>query len=159
MLFDTWAGLLAPGDVREFAVPYARRVFDAVRGAAGPGRAPAPAIYYAGEASGWIEAAPDTGADVIGIDWRIGLEAARVRLGAGPVIQGNLDPAVLLGPPERIRERTREVLRAARRGAAAAGAPAVRHIFNLGHGILPETPPEHARLVVDTVRECSGVTP
>jgi uroporphyrinogen decarboxylase len=75
------------------------------------------------------------------------------------VIQGNLDPAVLLGPPERIRERTREVLRAARRGAAAAGAPAVRHIFNLGHGILPETPPEHARLVVDTVRECSGVTP
>ena len=155
MLFDTWAGLLSPRDVREFVVPYARRVIDAVGRAAGASDTAVPAIYYGGEAAGWIEACRDTGADVIGIDWRLDLDAARLRLGTEPVLQGNLDPAVLLGPPERIRERTRAVLQAARTDTGT-GAGSRGHIFNLGHGILPETPPAHARLVVDTVREFSG---
>jgi len=154
MLFDTWAGLLSPRDVREFVVPYARHVFEAVRTAAG--LEAVRAIYYAGESAGWIEACRDTGAGVIGVDWRLNLEAARARVGRDRVLQGNLDPSVLLGPPDRIRERTRDVLEAARGAEGRPGMGSRGHIFNLGHGILPETPPEHARLVVDTVRELSG---
>jgi uroporphyrinogen decarboxylase len=155
MLFDTWAGLLSPDDVRQFALPYARRVIEAVRAAALQADVDVPTIYYAGESAGWVEASRESGADVIGLDWRIGLDTARARLGNRVVLQGNLDPAVLLGSPALIRERVRAVLHAAR-----AGGPAHRgstgHVFNLGHGILPETPPDHARLLVETVRELSG---
>jgi len=156
MLFDTWAGLLSPRDVREFVVPYARRVLGAVRPARGTAGAAVATVYYAGESAGWIEACREIDADVIGVDWRLTLDVARARLGPGPVLQGNLDPAVLLGGPEQIRARTREVLHAARVGAGSATGGFSGHVFNLGHGILPETPPEHARLVVDTVREFTG---
>jgi uroporphyrinogen decarboxylase len=158
MLFDTWAGLLAPGDIRTFVLPYAARVLAAVRGAAADaGAADVPLIYYAGEAAGWIESCADIGADVIGLDWRLDLDAARARVGPGVALQGNLDPSVLLGPRPFIRQRTLDVLRAARgvAGHAASPGPAVGHIFNLGHGILPQTPPDHARLLVDAVREFS----
>jgi uroporphyrinogen decarboxylase len=162
MLFDTWAGLLSPDDVRVFALPYVRRIAAAVRVAAESAGAPRmPFIYYAGDAAGWIEACRDLGADVIGVDWRLGLDAARARVGDGVVLQGNLDPTVLLGPPAFIRERTRSVLQAAHGVPAAAHSrvrgPAPGHVFNLGHGILPQTPPDHARLVVDTVRELTEV--
>jgi uroporphyrinogen decarboxylase len=155
MLFDTWAGLLSPDDVQQFALPYVKRVTDAVRAAAGEADdADVPTIYYAGESAGWVEASRESGADVIGLDWRIRLDAARVRLGNSVVLQGNLDPAVLLGSPELIRERVRAVLQAARAGSGQRGSRG--HVFNLGHGILPETPPDHARLLVETVRELSG---
>ena len=156
MLFDTWAGLLGPEDVRAFVLPYAQRVFEAVRRAAAEGPAHVPLIYYAGDAAGWLEASRETGADVIGVDWRLDLGVARARLGDGVAVQGNLDPAVLLGPPSLIRQRTRRVIEAARGDGAGAQAPsraARGHIFNLGHGILPETSPDHARLLVETVRE------
>ena len=156
MLFDTWAGLLGPEDIRAFVLPYVRRVFDAARLAAAEAPAHVPLIYYAGDAAGWLEASRDTGADVIGVDWRLDLGAARTRLGDGVAVQGNLDPAVLLGPPSLIRQRTRRVIVAARGDGASAHGPggaARGHIFNLGHGILPETPPDHARLLVETVRE------
>jgi uroporphyrinogen decarboxylase len=158
MLFDTWAGLLSPADVREFALPYVRRITEAIRRVAGALPLDVPTIYYAGDSAGWLDACRDVGADVIGIDWRVSLDAARVRLGSGLVLQGNLDPSVLLGPPRLIRERVRSVLQAGR-GGIAAGTPRAGHIFNLGHGILPETPPAHARLMVDTVRELTGGTP
>jgi uroporphyrinogen decarboxylase len=162
MLFDTWAGLLGPEDVRSFALPYARRVLDAVGQAARDIGARVPLIYYAGDAAGWIEACTGIGADVIGVDWRIGLDAARARVGTALTLQGNLDPTILLGSRSLIRQRTRGVLRDARGMAgaddsAAVTGPAVGHIFNLGHGILPQTPPDHARLLVDTVREYSEV--
>jgi uroporphyrinogen decarboxylase len=163
MLFDTWAGLLSPADVRRFALPYARRVTDAIRALSGPaeGETPGihevPTIYYAGESAGWLEVCADSGADVVGLDWRVSLDAARQRIGRRTVLQGNLDPAVLLGPPDSIRERVRSVIAQGRAGLEP-GATSRGHIFNLGHGILPETPPEHARLVVDTVRELSGRT-
>jgi uroporphyrinogen decarboxylase len=164
MLFDTWAGILSPADVSTFAVPYARRVLERVRASAEG--AVVPAIYYAGEAAGWLEAAVDTGAQVIGIDWRIDLAAARRRLGPRVAVQGNLDPAVLLGPVAEIRRRAEGVLRGARcledagrvSGETVSGTtpgPARGHVFNLGHGILPSTPPEHARALVDAVRELS----
>jgi uroporphyrinogen decarboxylase len=148
MLFDTWAGLLSPGEYRSFALPYARRVLDAVRGVAPERRVPR--IYYAGEAAGWLEACREVGADVIGLGWRLGLDQARLRLGADLVLQGNLDPAVLLGPIPQIRERAAAVLV---RAGADRGA---KHVFNLGHGILPETPPEHALALVEAVRELSA---
>jgi uroporphyrinogen decarboxylase len=161
MLFDTWAGLLGPEDVRAFALPYARRALDAVRDAAHGIDARVPLIYYAGDAAGWIEACSETGADVIGLDWRMGLDTARARVGDGVALQGNLDPTILLGSCALIQQRTRGVLEAARgvRGVepASATAPALGHIFNLGHGILPQTLPDHARLLVDTVREYSEI--
>jgi uroporphyrinogen decarboxylase len=162
MLFDTWAGSLAPDDIRTFVLPYATRVLAAVRAAAADaGAAGVPLIYYAGEAAGWLESCADMGADVIGLDWRLDLEAARARVGAGVALQGNLDPSVLLGPRRFIRQRTLDVLRAASglTGDRARPGPAVGHIFNLGHGILPQTPPDHARVLVDSVREFSEVQP
>ena len=152
MLFDTWAGQLAPSDVRRFVLPSVRRIVADVRAAAAAaGRPDVPVIYYAGEAAGWLEVAAETGADVIGVDWRMPLDAARRRLGPSVAVQGNLDPAVLLGEPATIRGEVTRVLDEAR-GGPGHGA-AVGHVFNLGHGILPDTPPAHARLVVDTVRE------
>lgn len=146
MLFDTWAGLLAPADYRTFALPYVRRVFDRVAEVTGPA-GPVPRIYYAGNAAGWLPACRQTGAEVIGLDWRQDLGPARAALGPGLAVQGNLDPAVLLGPPEVIRQRARAVLDQ----AGPSG-----HVFNLGHGILPSTPPDHARVLVDAVRELSS---
>jgi uroporphyrinogen decarboxylase len=216
MLFDTWAGILSPPDYRAFALPYAQRVFEAV-GAAGvsdgvgsslpeareggprPSRAETvPRIYYAGESAGYLDQVAAVGAEVIGLDWRVGLDVGRRRLGDDVAVQGNLDPAVLLGPPSLIESRVREVLRQARAGLAprdvparpgpGAGpghamgeqavpdsghaaastpapevswdprpvGPAVGHVFNLGHGILPETPVENALFLVETVRRLSA---
>jgi uroporphyrinogen decarboxylase len=129
-----------------------RRIVQEVRAATAAARLPdVPVIYYAGEAAGWLEAAAETGADVVGVDWRMPLDAARRRLGPSIAVQGNLDPAVLLGEPAIIRAEIARVLDEAR-GTPGRG-PAHGHVFNLGHGILPDTPPAHARLVVDTVRE------
>ena len=157
MLFDTWAGILSPVDVSAFVVPYARGVLERVRQSAGERFVPT--IYYAGDAAGWLEAAVETGAQVIGVDWRIDLASARRRLGPRVAVQGNLDPAVLLGPVAEIRRRAEAVLRSARcleePGPIPAPGPARGHVFNLGHGILPSTPPEHARALVDAVRELS----
>ena len=84
---------------------------------------------------------------MVGLDWRMDLRPSRAQLGPTLAVQGNLDPAVLLGTPEIIRHRTRAVLEQ---------AGPVGHIFNLGHGILPQTPPDHARVLVDAVRESSA---
>ncbi len=161
MLFDTWAGILSPEDVSAFVVPHARRVLDRVRDSVRGSSVPT--IYYAGDAAGWLEAAVETGAQVIGVDWRIDLGAARRRLGPQVAVQGNLDPAVLLGPVAEIRRRAEAVLRGARgledRRAGLPPGPARGHVFNLGHGILPSTPPEHARALVDAVRELSAEEP
>jgi uroporphyrinogen decarboxylase len=147
MLFDTWAGLLSPLDYRTFALPYVRRVFDAVAAAARALDRDVPRLYYAGNAGGWLGVCRDTGATVIGLDWRVDLGPARAALGPSLAVQGNLDPAVLLAPPDVIRQRARLVL---------DQAGPTGHIFNLGHGILPETPPDHARALVDAVRELSA---
>jgi uroporphyrinogen decarboxylase len=147
MLFDTWAGLLSPTDYAMFVRPYVARVFDIVaREAAAEGRE-VPRIYYTGDASGWLDQCRQIGATVISLDWRLDLDRARAIVGSSAALQGNLDPAVLLGPPSLIRERAASVL-------AAAGP--IGHIFNLGHGILPETPPDHARHLVESVQDLSS---
>jgi uroporphyrinogen decarboxylase len=139
-LFDSWAGALGPRDFREFALPY---LAEAVRIARGAG---APVIAFA-PGAGWAleEIADATEADVIGVDWQTDAGDARRRLAGRPVaLQGNLDPCWLYGSPAVIRDRTHDMLEAfGGRG----------HIANLGHGILPDVPVDHARAFVNAVRE------
>jgi uroporphyrinogen decarboxylase len=141
-LFDTWAGQLAPDEFDAIAAPAARRVLEGVRDLAGP------TIYFARGSAGLIDRLAAVGTDVVGLDWRLPLDVARPRLGRDVAVQGNLDPVVLLGPPELVAERARDVLR------RAGDAPG--HVFNLGHGILPRTPPENVERLVAVVREASA---
>ncbi|MEW5946014.1 MAG: uroporphyrinogen decarboxylase [bacterium] len=136
-LFDTWAGTLSPRDYREFALEHTREVVSELN------RAGVPVILYVNGCAGILELMAESGADVIGLDWRVEIDAASARLGGRFAVQGNLDPAALFLPPEKIRERVDDVL------ARAAGAPG--HVFNLGHGIHPDTPVEHAVAMVDAV--------
>jgi uroporphyrinogen decarboxylase len=137
-LFDTWAGLLGRADYREFGLRYARRVLDEL---AGQG---VPRLYFALGAGHLLDEIRDSHADVVGLDWRLPLGEAAARLGPGFALQGNLDPAVLLGPAEAVERRAAEVL------ADARGLPG--HVFNLGHGVLPGTPIERVETLVRTVR-------
>jgi uroporphyrinogen decarboxylase len=140
-VFDSWVGHLGPDDYRAFVLPHMQALF----GRLAPG---VPAIHFGTGTAGLLELMRDAGGDVIGLDWRISLADGWRRVGDQRAVQGNLDPAALLAPPSVIREKVREVL------AQAAGRPG--HVFNLGHGILPETPVDHARLVVDLVHELSA---
>ncbi len=147
-LFDSWAGILAPRDFREFALRYAQLTFERLRSsrtwADGGG---VPIIYFVNGCAPYLDDYAKSGADVLGIDWRIDLGAARARLGTDVAVQGNMDPTCLFLPKDKIRERVQEVL------DGAGDAPG--HIFNLGHGVLPMTDPEHVRAMVDAVKELS----
>lgn len=136
-LFDSWAGILAREDYVEFALPYAREVLSRI------GRPMLPRIYFAPGASTHLDLMAEVGAEVVGVDWRTSLSAARRALNDAVAVQGNLDPGVLLGSVEVIREKTRRVLD---EGRGAKG-----HVMNLGHGILPETPVENALAFVEAV--------
>jgi uroporphyrinogen decarboxylase len=139
-LFDSWVGALAPEDYRTFVLPHTRAVIQALP-------AGVPVIHFGTGTAGLLEAMREAGGDVIGLDWRVDLAAAWERLGPGVAVQGNLDPAVLLAPPVEIRRRVRDLL------ARARGRPG--HVFNLGHGVLPETSVDHVRAMVDAVHELS----
>jgi uroporphyrinogen decarboxylase len=132
-LFDTWAGELNRPDYEEFALPYTKKIFEAVGNRV-------PRILYLNGTSAILEAMAASGADVISLDWRIPIAEARRRVGTGVALQGNLDPCVLLGPRERIATKTKEILEQ----AGPTG-----HILNLGHGILPPTPVENARAFIE----------
>lgn len=136
-VFDSWVGCLSPADYARYVAPSMRRIFAALA------EGGVPAIHFGTATAGLLEALAAAGGEVIGVDWRIRLDEAWRRIGPQRGIQGNLDPAVLLAPPEVIEERAREVLR------QAAGRPG--HIFNLGHGVLPQTPRHHLRRLVDVV--------
>ena len=139
-LFDSWVGALSPADYRAFVLPHTRRVIAALPRTA-------PVIHFGTGTAGLLPAMREAGGDVIGLDWRIDLDEGWRAVGHDVGVQGNLDPAVLLGDGAVIRERTQEVLR---RAAARPG-----HIFNLGHGIDQTTPVEHVRTLVDIVHELS----
>ena len=134
-LFDSWAGALSIADYEEFVAPYSARILAAVE---------VPTVHFATGANHLLEAMAAAGGTVIGVDWRVGLDAAWSRVGHDRGIQGNLDPTALLGPWERVEQGTRAVL------AQAAGRPG--HIFNLGHGVLPETDPAMLTRLVELVR-------
>jgi uroporphyrinogen decarboxylase len=140
-LFDSWAGCLGVDDYRRYALPYARSVVEALT----PG---VPVIYFATGNPALLPCASETGATVIGVDWRVRLDDAWRTVGYDKAVQGNLDPAVLLSTPAEIRRRAREIL------DQAAGRPG--HIFNLGHGVLPQTPVENVVALVNAVRESEG---
>ncbi len=135
-LFDSWVGCLSVGDYREFVLPHSRH---AITLACAAGM---PVIHFGTGTATLLEAMAEAGGDVIGVDWRIPLDDAWARIGER-AIQGNLDPAVLMAPRAELERQVREVLR------RAAGRPG--HIFNLGHGIMPGTPVENVKLVVDLV--------
>jgi uroporphyrinogen decarboxylase len=142
MLFDSWGGIVSPGDFREYPLRYAKRVIEHVRSA----RPGAPIIYFVNGCAPYLDDYASSGADVLGVDWRVGIDEVRRRVGDGVALQGNLDPGALFAPPADIRTRVADILaRAGERG----------HIFNLGHGVLPETDPEHVRAMVTAVRELS----
>jgi len=137
-IFDTWAGLLGPEDYRAFALPAVRRVLDRL------GEPRVPVIYFALAAPHLIDLAAGSGADVLGVCWRVPLDQARRRLGRNVAIQGNLHPHALLAGPEVTRARALEVLESA--------GPEPGHILNLGHGILPSTPIASVEALVEVVR-------
>ncbi|HEY7850969.1 MAG TPA: uroporphyrinogen decarboxylase [Ktedonobacterales bacterium] len=138
-LFDSWAGQLSASDYRQFALPYTQRAITIAR------EAGVPIIHFATDTSGYLEAMRETGADVISVDWRIDLGAAWQRLGEDAAVQGNLDPVALLAPWDALKQRAQAILDQA---DGRAG-----HIFNLGHGILPETPTDNVKRLVDFVHE------
>ncbi|HEY7030454.1 MAG TPA: uroporphyrinogen decarboxylase [Thermomicrobiales bacterium] len=136
-LFDSWCGELSPVDYASYVLPYTKRAIDAIRDAG------VPIILFGVGTAGLLERLRDTGADVIGVDWRIALDEARCRLGPAVAVQGNLDPIALFAPWDALRDRTRIVLN------QAGGQPG--HIFNLGHGVLPETPLDNVKRLVEFV--------
>jgi uroporphyrinogen decarboxylase len=140
-LFDSWVGTLAPAEYRRFVLPHVRALVGALR----PG---IPVIHFGTGTAGLLEAMRAAGGDVIGLDWRVDLDAAWARLGHDVAVQGNLDPAVLLAPISEIRARAAAIL------GQAAGRPG--HVFNLGHGVFPDTPVDHVRALVDAVHELSA---
>jgi uroporphyrinogen decarboxylase len=138
-LFDTWAGLLSPGDYRDFVLPYNQA---AIREAARTG---VPVIYFSTGTAGLLDLVKQCGAHVVGIDWRMDLGEAWTGLGSGVAVQGNLDPVALLGEWPELQQRAAAVLE------SAGGRPG--HIFNLGHGVLKETSVDSVRRLVDFVHE------
>jgi uroporphyrinogen decarboxylase len=140
-LFDSWAGSLSAADYERYVLPHSRRVLESVAGV--------PRIHFGVDTAELLGLMAGAGADVIGVDWRVALDAAAERVGPGVALQGNLDPATVFAPWDAIAERTRDVLR---RGKAATG-----HIFNLGHGVSPDTDPDVLARLVDFVHtETSG---
>ena len=137
-LFDSWAGILSPADYEEFAAPYSTRVLEAVD---------VPTIHFGTGTAGLLTQMRDAGGDVIGLDWRVELDRAWSAIGAERGVQGNLDPAVLLGPWTHVAEAARDVLR------RAGGRPG--HVFNLGHGVLPQTDPDVLARLTKLVQEHS----
>ena len=138
-LFDSWVGALAVEDYESRVLPHTKAIFTALKSS------DVPRIHFGTDTAGLLESIASAGPDTVSVDWRVPLDVAWDRFGHERGIQGNLDPAVLLGPPELVRERTRDVLR------RAAGRPG--HIFNLGHGVLPSTPLENLQLLIETVHE------
>lgn len=142
-LFDSWIGMLAPADFRQYALPYVQQIWAGVE-TAHPG---VPRIYFGTDTAGLLPCFSETGASVIGVDWRIDLARAWDLIGRDRAIQGNLDPVCLFAEPAVWQRAARQVL------DAADGQPG--HIFNLGHGVLPRTPPEHVASLIDYVHRVS----
>jgi uroporphyrinogen decarboxylase len=140
-IFDSWVGTLGPDDYSRFVQPHMKRLFAQLD-------ASVPSIHFGTDTGSLLELQRDAGGSVIGLDWRVDLSRSWDRLGPGVAVQGNLDPIVLLAPQHEIERQTRRIL------AQAAGR--YGHIFNLGHGILPQTPVDHVRALVDMVHSISA---
>ncbi|PID77200.1 MAG: hypothetical protein CSB24_02665 [Deltaproteobacteria bacterium] len=142
-IFDSWAGILAPADFAEFALPYVKETVSSLK------KHHIPIIYFANNGATLIDLSKTSGADVLGLDWRINIADA-IKKADKMAVQGNLDPAALLLPDHKLKQRIARLLDDAK---TACG-----HIFNLGHGIHQFTPPEKAKFAVETVHELSSKT-
>jgi uroporphyrinogen decarboxylase len=140
-IFDTWAGVLTPLDYKMSVLPHVKKVISDLK------KEGVPIIYFVNDCAGILKEIKKSGADVIGIDWKVDMADAVKQLGKKVVVQGNLDPCALFLSKEEIEERVKDILW---KGEVAKG-----HIFNLGHGILPETPVENAIGLVEAVHKCS----
>jgi uroporphyrinogen decarboxylase len=138
-VFDSWVGALGPDDYVRYVAPYSRALIERIRGAS------VPVIHFGTGAAGFFRELHAAGGDVMGVDWRINIDQAWMDISYRSAVQGNLDPAVLMAPLPELRARIHELLK---RTGSRPG-----HIFNLGHGILPETPVEHVKAAVEIVRE------
>ncbi|HMA39342.1 MAG TPA: uroporphyrinogen decarboxylase [Gemmatimonadales bacterium] len=138
-VFDSWAGALGPDDYRRYVLPWSRKLFERLAATG------VPLIHFGVETATLLEVMRDAGGDVIGLDWRVPLDEGWAWIGEDRAVQGNLDPVALFAPRPELERRVRDVLR------RAGGRPG--HIFNLGHGILPGTPVDQVRAVVDLVHE------
>jgi uroporphyrinogen decarboxylase len=141
-IFDSWAGVLAPYDFERFALPYVQSIIADLRKITD-----VPIIYFANNGATLLESCKTAGADVLGLDWRLPLNKA-TRLAGKHVLQGNLDPIALFLPQEELEKRIALIL--------AEGKEAKGHIFNLGHGVLPQTPPEQVKIAVEAVHRLSS---
>lgn len=138
-IFDSWAGALSPDDYERYALPYSEMLIRQIQSTS------VPAIHFGTGNGAFLELFHSAGGDVLGLDWRVRLDEAWGRVGEEAAVQGNLDPIALLAPLPELRRKVEDVL------ARAAGRPG--HIFNLGHGIVPQTPVENVRAVVEMVRD------
>jgi uroporphyrinogen decarboxylase len=138
-VFDSWVGALSPDDYVRYVAPYSRALIERIRTAS------VPVIHFGTGAAGFFRELHAAGGDVMGVDWRVNIDQAWMDISYRSAVQGNLDPAVLFAPISELKMRVHELLK---RTGTRPG-----HIFNLGHGILPETPVDHVRAVVDFVRE------
>lgn len=138
-IFDTWGGILPPDEFKEFSLQYIEQVLKLLK------RNNAPTIVFCKDCGQSLESIADVGCDVIGLDWTVDIEKARMMVGSYVALQGNLDPTLLYAPPERIRAGVKKVLEKFGKGPG--------HIFNLGHGILPDIPVDHAKALVQAVKE------
>ncbi|MCW2903439.1 MAG: uroporphyrinogen decarboxylase [Streptosporangiaceae bacterium] len=141
-VFDSWVGAVSPEDYRRSVLPHTSKIFSAVEDLG------VPRIHFGVGTGELLGLMGEAGADVVGVDWRVPLDAAVSRVEPGKALQGNLDPAVLFAPWEVIEERTRDVL--------ARGRTAEGHVFNLGHGVLPSTDPDKLARLADFVHEASA---
>ncbi len=137
-VFESWAGALGPSHYRTYVLPYTQQIFREVRALG------VPSIYFGTSTAGLLELMATAGSDVVSVDWRLPLDEAWARLGPGKAIQGNLDPGVLLAPFDVVKAEAADVMR------RADGRPG--HIFNLGHGVLPDTSPDTLALLTEFVR-------
>jgi uroporphyrinogen decarboxylase len=142
-LFDSWAGVLGPDDYSEYVLPYSQSVLSQVQATG------IPSIHFGTDTATLLPLMKGAGGDVIGLDWRTPLDWGWQTLGNDAAVQGNLDPVALFAPRAELEKRVRAILKQAR------GRPG--HIFNVGHGILPETPVENVQAVVEMVHEFSEV--
>jgi uroporphyrinogen decarboxylase len=145
MVFDTWGGVLSPGDYREFSLRYMERIVDGLTREAEGRRVPV--VLFTKGGGQWLDRMADTGCDALGVDWTTDLSDARRMVQGKVALQGNLDPCALYASPERIRREVGRVLASYGSGSG--------HVFNLGHGIHPDANPEHAAAMVEAVHELS----
>jgi len=146
MIFDTWGGMLGAAAYRRHSLRTMRAVLDAL--ASDPATRATPTIVFTKGGGGWLDDLAASGASAVGLDWTVDLAAARARVGGRVALQGNLDPLVLLTDPRTVEREAHAVVDAA--------GPAPGHIFNLGHGIVPATPPEHVAALVEAVHRRSA---